>query len=71
MRWCAYCNCSFGTMEQEVVVDGNVLHAQCEAPFRKRLADKIAMSQHRLLHLPSIHDPFADDAGGGYGNGKL
>jgi len=68
MRWCAHCNTSFGSMEQQVVVDGNVLHERCEVPFRKWLSDRIVRSQRRLLHLPSIHDPAAD---GGYGEGKL
>lgn len=61
MRWCAYCNCSLGTHEREVVIDGKVLHERCEASFRKDLADKAARSTHRLLYLPSLKRPCADE----------
>lgn len=71
MRWCAYCNTSFGSMEGQTVVDGNVLHERCEKQFRRFLADRAASRGiHRLLHLPSLKDPCADEPAG-FGDGKL
>ena len=55
MRWCAHCNTSFGSMEEQAVVDGNVVHVRCEAQFRKELADRMARaSRHHFLYLPSL-----------------
>lgn len=65
MRWCKHCNCSLGSQEMGVIVDGGVLHERCESPYKRELSDKIASAGHRLLHLPSLRDPPAD---GGYGD---
>lgn len=63
MRWCAYCNASFDSSERQITIGADLLHERCEAPFRKRLADKASMTPRRLLHLPSIHERCADEWG--------
>lgn len=59
MRWCAYCNTQFGEQEYEVNIDGKPVHERCVASYNKHLADRA--SNHKLLHLPSIHDKAADE----------
>lgn len=60
MRWCAWCNTSFGEQEREVVVDGKQLHERCEQPYRKDMSDRMARAGRRL-HIPSLARPCADE----------
>lgn len=63
MRWCKYCNCSFGTQEVAAFVSGDAVHQQCEKPYAKELSDKMAKAERsKFLYLPSLQ--YTDFPGG-------
>ena len=61
MRYCFWCNTSFGQQELADIEDGHMLHARCLAPYRLDKRIKESRPKHRLLHLPSLREPCADE----------
>lgn len=68
VRTCKFCHLSLGEQEAGVIIGGEVVHEQCEAGYRRQLADAIVRSSRRLLYLPSIRSA---DKGCGHGDGAL